>query len=87
MPVFHDRVGICGPVLQGECMNNIPPKKYFNKIKYLEEISGLHAVSDEARDAAIYVTHFKPRDAEPIMTRMTARRLTPAATAAAGTVR
>jgi len=68
-------------------MNNTPLKKYFSKIKYLEEIYGLHAVSDEARDAAIYVTHFKPRDAEHIMTRMTARRLTPAATAAAGTVR
>ena len=68
-------------------MNNIPQRKYFNKIKYLEEIPGLHVVSGEARDAAIYVTHFKPRDAEPIMTRMTARRLTPAATAAAGTVR
>ena len=87
MPVFHDRVGICGLVLPGECMNNILPKNYFNKINYLSEISGLRTVSDEARDAAIYVTHFKPRDAEHIMTRMTARRLTPAATAAAGTVR
>jgi hypothetical protein len=62
-----------------------------------------------ARDPAIYVTHFKLRDAELIMASMTpadpvlpdeyasaapvirilspARRLTPAATAVAGTVR
>ena len=60
-----------GMISAGGGAANLPPNIYFNKINWLSNFFIAPVVSDAAHDPAIYVTHFKLREAELIMAQMT----------------